>query len=284
MQESRIPTVPFGAGGPAVTRVGLGGEGVLRTTGRDGEARQVIRAALDQGIAYFDSARAYADSERYYGGVWTPDPALRARVFQASKSAARDRDSALWELDRTLARMGTEALDLWQIHDVRTDRDLRAIEGPGGALEAFTLAREAGRVRRIGVTGHHDPAVLSRAVRAWPVDAVMMPVNPAEASLGGFLDDTLPLALGKGLAVIGMKILGASHYVRPDLGITAERLVRFALGQGVTVAIVGCSTPAEVEELARAGRFPRPLPREEQDALREAFRPGARALAFYRKP
>ncbi len=61
--------------------------------------------------------------------------------------------------------MGIEALDLWQIHDVRTMEDIRAIEGPGGALEGFVQAREEGKVRFIGVTGHHDPAVLTMAVR-----------------------------------------------------------------------------------------------------------------------
>ncbi len=284
MNENGIPTNRFGTNGPEVTRVGLGGEGVLRTVKKGQQAGEVIRTALNQGIAYFDSARAYSDSELYYGTVWPEEPDMRARVFQASKSAARDRDTALWELDQTFARMGIDTLDLWQIHDVRTEEDLKAIAGPGGALEAFTEAREAGHVRHIGVTGHHDPAVLSRAVREWPVDSVMMPVNPAEAVLGGFLDDTLPLAREKGLAVIAMKILGGSHYVRPDISLPAGQLVRFALAQEITVAIVGCSTPGEVEALARAGRHTQPMPPKEQEALKEAFRPHARELAFYRKP
>ncbi len=279
-----LPTTPFGNRGPEVTRVGLGGEGVLRTLGREEDARGVIRAALDQGITYFDSARAYADSERYYGSVWSLQPEARARVFQASKSASRDREGARRDLERTLARMQIEALDLWQIHDVRTQADLDLIAGPGGALEAFLEARDTGKTRRIGVTGHHDPTVLSHAVSRWPVDAVMMPVNPAEAVLGGFLDDTLPRARDKGLAVVGMKILGGGNYVRPEAGLTAGRLIRFALAQGVTVAIVGCSSPEEVEELARSGGAPEPMPPEEQDALVEAFRPRARRLAFYRKP
>jgi len=283
MPADRIPTAPFGNGGPEVTRVGLGGEGVLRTQGRNDQAREVIQATLDRGIGYFDSARAYADSERYYGTVWPKQPETRSRIFQASKSASRDRETALWDLDQTLSRMGIDRLDLWQIHDVRTGADLEAVAAPGGALEAFLEARETGRVGRIGVTGHHDPAVLSHAVREWPVDAVMMPVNPAEAVLGGFLDDTLPRALDKGLAVIGMKILGGSHYVKPGIGLTAGRLVRFALSQGISVAIVGCSTSGQVEELALAGRIPDLMPPEEQEALKEAFRPHAEQLAFYRK-
>jgi len=73
MQPSSIPIVLFGSTGRSVTRIGLGGEGVLRTNGRGAEAAEVIRTALDAGIGYFDSARVYADSELYLGSVWEAD-------------------------------------------------------------------------------------------------------------------------------------------------------------------------------------------------------------------
>lgn len=133
------------------------------------------------------------------------------------------------------------------------------------------------------MTGHHDPDVLSHAVENWPVDAVMMPVNPVEGALGGFLTSTLPAAREQGLAVIGMKVLGGSNYLVPDAGVTPEALVRYALAQDISVAIVGCSTPAEVQALAAAGRSG-PMPDDEAAALVEAFRPYARELAYYRGP
>ncbi len=282
MGDTQIETRTFGKDGPSITAVGLGGEGVLRTFGKTDEAKAVIREAVAQGINYFDSARAYAGSQEYYGTVWTPDPELRNGVFQASKSASRDREGALADLEDTFVKMGTDRLDLWQIHDVRTEADLEAISGPGGALEAFREAKDKGKVRFIGVTGHQDPEILTRAVREWPVDSVMMPVNPAEGALSGFLDTTLPQAREKGIAVIGMKILGQSHYIRPEGGLTADLLIRYALAQAIDVAIVGCSSPQEVKTLAEAGRDPRPMSEEEQNTLVEAFRPHARRLAFYR--
>jgi aryl-alcohol dehydrogenase-like predicted oxidoreductase len=272
----------FGNSPRKVSIVGLGGEGILRTHGQDKAATEVIESAIQEGITYFDSARAYAGSERYYGRIWRTRPGDRQRVFQASKSAMRSKREALAELDQTLSNMGIEALDLWQIHDVRTLEDIRAIEGPGGALEGFVRARDQGKVRFIGVTGHHDPGVLTMAVQSWPVDAVMMPVNPVEGVLGGFLDQTLPAAREKGIAVIGMKVLGASHYLFPESGVTPERLIRFALSQPITVAIVGCSTPAHVAALAGIGGSPDPLTPEEQQALLNAFRPHARQLGYYR--
>jgi predicted aldo/keto reductase-like oxidoreductase len=188
----------------------------------------------------------------------------------------------LADLEDTFTKMGTDRLDLWQIHDVRTEADLKMISGPGGALEAFLEAKASGKVRFIGVTGHQDPGILTRAVEDWPVDSVMMPVNPAEGALNGFLDCTLPLAREKGVAVIGMKILGQSHYLQPERGLTADLLIRYALSQQIHVAIVGCSSPEEVRTLADAGRDPRPMSGEEQRTLVDAFRPHARRLAFYR--
>jgi aryl-alcohol dehydrogenase-like predicted oxidoreductase len=284
MNTPTLPTHTFGSRGNPVTVVGLGGEGILRTHGRSEAATAVIREALDQGITYFDSARAYAGSQGYYGAVWARHPELRAGVFQASKSARRDREGALEDLEDTLATMGIDQLDLWQIHDVRTEEELHEIAGPGGALQAFVDARASGRVRFIGVTGHHDPVVLTRAVAEWPIDSVMLPVNPAEGALGGFLDSTLPLAREKGIAVIGMKILGQGHYIRPEAGITPESLIGYALSQGITVAIVGCSSPEEVKILARAGRDFTPMSEEEKGSLTEPFRRHAGRLAFYRKP
>ena len=282
MNDNTIATKAFGTSSAAVSIVGLGGEGILRTHGKEESAVRVIREAIDQGITYFDCAKAYAGSEGYYGSVWRRRKADRAGVFQASKSAMRRKEDARAELEHTLLTMGIDHLDLWQIHDVRTEEDLRLIEGPGGALEAFQEARAAGMTRFIGVTGHHDPRVLTHAVRHWPVDSVMMPVNPVEAALGGFLSTTLPAALERGLAVIAMKVLGASHYIHPDGGIPAGLLLRFALSQPITVAIVGCSTPEHVRTLAGVGKSFQPLDPGEQGDLVQAFRPHAQRLAFYR--
>ncbi len=271
----------FGKTGREVTSVGLGGEGILRTYGRHAEARVVIMEALSQGITYFDSAKAYAGSEDYYGEVWRDSPDLRAPVFQASKSASRLHADAEMDLVETLQRLGIETLDLWQIHDLRTFPDIRDLEGPDGALSAFIEARDSGIVRHIGVTGHHDPDVLLHAVENWPIDAVMLPVNPVEGAPGGFLTSTLETAREQGVAIIGMKVLGGANYILSDAGVTAEILIRYALMQGISVAIVGCSTPAEVQALAAAGRSG-PLADDEAEALTEAFRPYARELAYYR--
>jgi predicted aldo/keto reductase-like oxidoreductase len=242
----------------------------------------VIESAIAEGITYFDSARAYSDSEAYYGRVWQEQPEIRNRVFQTSKSAMRSKEDALNDLDRTLRNLNADYLDLWQIHDVRTHDDFRAISDSGGALEAFVQAKEQGKIRCIGVTGHHDPRILTRAVEEWPVDSVLMPVNPVEGALGGFLDQTLPAARAKGVAVIGMKVLGASYYLSPEAGLEADTLIRFALSQPVTLVVVGCSSPREVSVLADTARRFQPMSREEQRRIIDLYQPHARRLAYYR--
>lgn len=275
--------VSFGQTGRQVSPVGLGGEGVLRTHGRMAEAVAVIEEAIARGITYFDSAPAYADSECYYGKVWGENPDIRKRIFQTSKSACRDREGALRDLEASLKRLQTDYLDLWQIHDVRTSAECDEIGAKGGALEAFIDAREQGIVHALGVTGHHDPDVLNEAVRRWPVDAVLLPVNPVEDLIGGFMTRTISEAGKKGLAVIGMKVLGGGHYVMPDFGLDIDFLLRFALLADMTLPIVGCKLPGEVVKLVQAAEDSHVLAESELQEKRAMITPYGRKLAFYRK-
>lgn len=263
-------------------RVGLGGEGVLRTEGKEQEALRMLNGAYDNGIRYYDSATAYAGSERYLGLFWKQHPERKEETFQTSKTARRDAKGASEDLARTLTHLGREHLDLWQIHDLQTRGDLRRLENADGALKIFYDARETGTVRGIGVTGHHNPAVLLDAVISWDIDSVLLPVNPVEAILGGFIDPVIPAARERGIGVIGMKVLGAGNYITPQLGLDPELLIQFALSQDVDMVIVGCSTPVEAELLARLGRDHTPMDEETFKRLIDTFRPYAKRLAYYR--
>lgn len=269
----------FGSTGRSVTPLGLGGEGVLRSRGRETEADAVIRAALDNDVTYFDSAPAYTGSEGYYGRTWGSIPAVRASVFIASKSASRDATGAWRDLQATIAAMRVDAIDLWQIHDVRSTTELTAITAKGGALESFLRAKDEGLVRHIGVTGHHDPDVLLSAVRELPVECVLLPINPAEGVIGGFLDRVIPEARSRGMAVVGMKVYGQGVLLAS--GFSTSELLRYALSQGADTVIVGCSTVAEVEENVRIAESP-PMDEGEQQALLAKVRPQASKLAYYR--
>ena len=122
-----------------VSILGLGGEGVLRTPGHDKAAAELINTALDLGINYMETARAYGPSESYYGGALAE---RRKDIFLAGKAHAREKSSARESLAETLKNLKTDYLDLWQVHDVRTEDDMKKIFGPGGAIEAFREAKE----------------------------------------------------------------------------------------------------------------------------------------------
>ena len=280
--DNAIQKFSFRSGNRKVTAVGLGGEGILRTRGRISHARKVIQEALVQGMTYFDSAPAYQDSELYLGSMWKENPGARLKVFQASKTVKRDKKGAQADLEKTLTRLHTDYLDLWQIHDIRSKKDLEALSRTDGALEAFVEAKKSGKVRNIGITGHHDPNILARAITEWPIDSVMLPVNPVEELLGGFLTTALAAARRKNIAVIGMKILGASHYILPKFNISADLLIRYGLSHGITVGIVGCSSADEVQTLARAGSSSKPISPAEKERILNVFKPYSRKLAFYR--
>jgi aryl-alcohol dehydrogenase-like predicted oxidoreductase len=273
----KLPHRLLGRTGEEVTALGLGGEGVLRTFGREEEAYRVIRAAIDAGIRYFESARAYSGSEAYLGqGL----QGFRDQVFLTSKSHGRTRSEAEEHLHTTLKNMRTDHLDLWQVHDVRTREDLEVIFGPGGALEAFQKAKEQGTARFVGVTGHHDPAILGRALEMYDFDTVLLPVNPAEPHHASFL----PLAqeaIAKGVGVIGMKVLarGALPQLYED---SLPLFINYALSQPVNVIVIGADTVEQVRELAQAAAEFEPQPRELQQRLEEALDPYARKVMYYK--
>ena len=245
---SSLPTRLLGQTGAAVTLFGLGGEGVLRTYDRAAEAVRVIHRALEHGVNYCDTAPAYAGSLDYYGAALGE---RRAEIFLASKTHDRTRDGSLRLLDESLRRLRTTHLDLWQLHDLRTRSDLARIFEQGGALEALLQARAEGRVRWLGVTGHHDPAILQEAMRRFPFDTALLALNAADIHRLAFLPTALADAAQRGMGVIGMKIYAQGALLGPDK-LTAEEAMGYVLSlPGVSTVVVGCRTPAEVDANVR---------------------------------
>ncbi len=275
-----MPLRPLGHTGHQATILGLGGEGVLRTYDFEERAQAVIAAALEAGIRYFESARAYSGSEAYLGrGL----KGQRQRVFLTSKSHGRTAGEALAHLTVTLKNLDTDYLDLWQVHDVRTLEEVDALGAPGGALEAFRQAKEKGWARFIGVTGHQDPEVLERVLDLYPFDTVLLPVNPAEAQHLSFL----PLAAAardRGLGVIGMKVLcrGQLPRMAEEPEALTRELLAYALSQSVSLVVVGAESPEQVRALAAAARDFVPMTPAEMRRLEEATAPFARQLMYYK--
>jgi aryl-alcohol dehydrogenase-like predicted oxidoreductase len=269
----------LGKTGVNVTILGLGGEGILRTFGYDNEACALINRALDLGINYFESARAYSESESYYG------KALRERrkeIFLTSKSHSRDRKGAFEHLQETLKNMKTDHLDLWQVHDVRTDDDVKEIFGPRGAIEAFAEAKQKGLTRFIGVTGHHAPEILKKCISLFDFDTVLLPVNPAEPHYKSFLDEVVPFAKQKNMGIIGMKVYFRGFAAEIPWFQSMEPFLHFALSQPVSTVVIGCDSILQLEENVEFAMKFSPMPDAKMRDLIGKVKPFSRQLMYYK--
>jgi aryl-alcohol dehydrogenase-like predicted oxidoreductase len=274
-----IPKRRLGKTNVDVTILGLGGEGVLRSYDRWKDAYDLINRAIDLGINYFDSAKAYAGCESYHG---TALGERRKEIFLAGKSHARDRKGALAHLLDTLKTIKTDHLDLWQMHDMRTEEDIGEVTAPSGALEAFREAKEKGLVRFIGVTGHEDPLILRRCIELADFDTVLMPVNPAEPHYRSFITDLMPYAIEKGMGIIAMKVYFRGLVTKIPGFNSAEHFYRFALSLPVTAAIIGCDAIAQLEENVGYARSFTPQSKAEMGRLVHQVALHARQLMYYK--
>ncbi|MBV8204618.1 MAG: aldo/keto reductase [Candidatus Eremiobacteraeota bacterium] len=274
-----LPQRRLGALPVEVGAIGLGGEGILRTFGYDAQAADVINAALDEGITYFDSARAYAGSEQYYGATLG---ARRDHIFLTSKAHDRCRHGARAMLDQSLANMRISHLDLWQLHDLRTFDELEEISAPGGAYEAFEEAKRAGKTRYIGLTGHYDTDVLSAAIERLRFDSLLIPINPGEGRIGGGFCHVGAKAMDLGMAVIGMKVLARGLLTQVEDPPAIQELIDYSLSQPVHIIIVGCETPEQVRANAHAARNFAPMSDERKFALERRLEPHVADMLYYR--
>jgi len=276
---SLAATRALGCTGERVLPISLGGEGILRTTGRARQAVPVILEALRLGVRYCDTAPAYQQSQDYYGEAFrTAGKGSREGVLLASKCHERSRDRALRLLDDSLRRLGTDHLDTWQMHDLREMDELDVLTGKDGALEAALEAKADGRIRFVGLTGHHDPNVLLEAMNRFPFDTILVAINPADGRYRPFLPTVVAEARRRNMGVVGMKALAAGRLLEVA---PAAELLRYTATHADTV-VVGCSSVAEVRaNLGVACDF-EPMSKAEQRALEKRVSPRASSYDYFK--
>jgi aryl-alcohol dehydrogenase-like predicted oxidoreductase len=264
MPAALNPARPLGRTGVTVPLLGygtapLGKEGV----GRE-RAVRCLHHALDRGITYLDTSPGYG-SEPHLGEV------LRTRrdeVFLATKVDRRSADGVLDELKESLRRLQTDHVDLIQVHAVNAVADLEQALAPDGAVAGLERAREAGLTRYIGVTGHARPEILGQALLRYPFDTVLCALGAADRLVSGPETFVLPRAQERNAGVIAMKVLGHGTY--PD----RAAALRYSLGlPGVSLAIVGMDSPAQIDQNVAVAADFRPLSDEELQRLLDAVRP-----------
>jgi predicted aldo/keto reductase-like oxidoreductase len=271
-----IPRRPLGRTGEHVSILGLGGYH-LGTVATVAEAIRLVREAVDGGVRFFDNAWEYngGRSEEWMGrGL----EGRRDDVFLMTKvcTHGRDRKTAMRQLEESLKRLRTDHLDLWQVHEVIYENDPDLHFAKGGVIEALDQAKEEGKVRFVGFTGHKSPAIhLKMLAHDYPFDTVQLPLNCFDGTYRSFEQQVLPELERRGIAALGMKSLGGDGQPILHGVVTAEEGLRYAMSLPVATTISGIDSLAVLRQnLAIARGFTSMTP-EDMQLLRQRCAPFA---------
>jgi uncharacterized protein len=271
-----IPRRPLGKTGLEVSILGLGGFHLGSAKDAD-EAKRIVDMAIDAGINFFDNAWEYHDgqSEEWLGQALK---GKREGVVLMTKvcTHGRDKSTAMRMLEESLKRLQTDHLDVWQIHEVIYESDPELIFRPNGAIEALEAAKQQGKARFVGFTGHKDPSIhLRMLAHNFPFDTVQMPLNCFDASFRSFEQRVLPEVNRRGIAPLGMKSMGGSGEMVKSGAVTAQEALRYAMSLPVAVTISGMEAPWVVKQNLEVAASFRPLSAAEMQALRDRCKPDA---------
>ena len=254
-----LPTRRLGRTGEAVTVLAVGGWHIGDM--QEAEAQKTIETALEGGVRFFDTAETYQNggSESRLGKLLVPK--YRDDVFLLTKTTARTANQAWTHLEASLTRLNTDRLDLWQVHAVRNPADVdERIEN--GIFDVMVEAKESGKVRYIGFTGHSSPAAHQRVLEKTDIfDACQLAVNLTDISYESFIEKVVPTLIERNIGVIGMKSLanggffggtqhgrhGTNPKVVPDR-VSVSEAVRFVFALPVSTLVTGPDNAKQMQE------------------------------------
>ncbi len=200
-----IPKRPLGSTGEELTIFGFGGTAVMSLP--QAEADSLVAETFDRGVNFYDVSPTYGDAQERLGPALEP---YRKRCFLASKTDFRDRAGAEADLNKSLATLRTDHFDLYQHHAVEP-RDWERIAGADGAMEAFVAAKQAGKVRFLGLSTH-SVEVAAAAIEHGGLDTIMFPINYVLATKSSFGPQVIEQARRKGMGIFAIKAMARGKY------------------------------------------------------------------------
>jgi len=238
-----------------VSCIGFGGIPIRRPP--TDEAVRLYRQAMDLGINYFDTARGYERGEERLAQAIK---GRRDQVIIASKTGAPTGEKMLEEVEASLGCLGTDYIDIYKYHGICELEVWEKANAPGGAMDGLRMAREQGKIRFIGVSGHNAD-VLTEIVRSGDVDVILVIYNYIANAPERTL---LPACKEMDVGVTVMKPLGGSV-----LAGQADLALRYILQHDTHAACVGMWREAELLDNLGVGENPAPLTQEEMGFLEE---------------
>jgi len=264
--KSTMPKRKLGKTNYDVSLFSLGGQSTIEQPDKLDESVEIINRAIDLGVNYIDTAAAYGRgiSEQYIGEVMKK---RRNEVFLATKSHDRSYDGTMRLFEQSLKNLQTDHVDLYQVHNVRTQDDLDRMFADDGVMKAFEKLRDEGAVRFLGLSGHHDPKTLKNAIEQYDFDCLLMALNAADIHHAPFQFDLLEKAREKNLGIIAMKIPARGRIFRED-GITnMEQALGYVYTFPISTAIVGITTIDQLEENVQITRNFKKFNKQEMDEI-----------------
>lgn len=254
-----LPLRLLGKTGEKVTMLGLGGAHIAKSDERSAEAR--IECAIEGGIRFFDNAYNYGSgkAEERFGKYLVPK--YRDVSFIMTKTTATSGKEAQAQLETSLKRMKLDYVDLWQIHSIGSPGDVdKRIEQE--VLEVFRKAKESGKARYIGFTGHRDfNAHKQMLKRTTELETCQMPINCFDPNYKSFINNVLPTLVERDMGVLAMKTLsnggffgGKTHFVSGDNPrvvpnvATVQEAIHFVWSLPVSTLITGADDVAMLQE------------------------------------
>ena len=262
----------LGRTGERVSLVGLGGFHLAKPGGANAdEAIRLVHAAQDAGINFLDNCWDYNDGESEVRMGRALAGGRRNRAFVMTKIDGRTAESAIRQTEESLRRLQTDHVDLMQFHEIIRLEDADRIFAAGGALEAMLRAREQGKIRYIGFTGHKSPAIHRHMFEVadrhgFNFDSVMMPLNVMDAHFDSFEQGILPMAAQRGTGVIGMKAFGDPFILQTKAASPMEML-HYPMSLPVSVQVTGIDSMPILQQALDAVRSFQPFTPEQRAAL-----------------
>jgi predicted aldo/keto reductase-like oxidoreductase len=259
----------LGRTGERVSAIGMGGYHIGAARDEQ-ESSRLIRAAIDRGINFMDNCWDYMDGKCE---VWMGKALLdgyRNKVFLMTKFDGRTKAAAARQIDESLQRLRTDRIDLMQYHEnIRMEDPDRFFND--GVVDALLEAKEAGKIRYIGFTGHKDPLVHLRMLEVaqahnFHFDSAQMPLNILDAQFRSFAHQVVPKLAEQGIAVLGMKPMAAGAIPQRNLA-TGVECLHYALSLPTSVVITGMSDQKLLDQAFEAVRTFQPLSQSQLSAL-----------------
>jgi predicted aldo/keto reductase-like oxidoreductase len=260
----------LGRTGEKVSIVGIGGAH-LGMVPDDAQATRIVRTAIDNGVNFMDNCWDYSGGRCEERMGQALRDGYRHKVFLMTKIDGRDQKTAARQIDESLKRLQTGHLDLIQFHEIIRMSDPARIFAPGGGMEAALAAKQAGKVRFIGFTGHKSPEIHLHMLQVarqhhFRFDTVQMPLNAMDAHYDSFERLVLPVLVKHQIGVLAMKPMGGGVILRSG-AITPVQCLHYAMNLPADVVITGCDSMAVLDQALGAARDFRPLSADQTAAI-----------------